>query len=370
MKELLLHIGPHKTGTSTIQRFIHENRPQLRDAGVLVLNPSRNSAANAVRKGHLDSLLNAAAKADCDRVLLSGEGLSIFEGPSIAHLRNATKSFNARVIFYYRRQDKWLYSFWNQWVKVGRTKLDFREWAAERIGSPEGSQLAMLDRWSEGFGKEAIIFRNFESLKDGDLVADFLDAIGLNHVEGFRPVERLNESIPHANAILNLTVTRALDDEMVGRLSLSRLLCDHLNKAFDGSTDGGLPAADRDWILVQSEEENAAISARFYGGRPLFSHEPTPTSAAEPLMTMIDDKALRAVVQAVQAVIRDREGVLEEREEKRKRRRLRKRGWRELEKGKPVQVAPEREAEEPEERGGRRRAKRRARRQVENAKAA
>ena len=45
--ELIIHVGPHKTGTTTIQRYLSENKDKLERAGILYPDAGRGWGVNA-----------------------------------------------------------------------------------------------------------------------------------------------------------------------------------------------------------------------------------------------------------------------------------------------------------------------------------
>jgi len=87
MQKITIHIGTHKTGTTSVQRFMWDNRAELRDKGVLLpasgqLPKSghhyiawelRNDFRLRKKSGFIAELLNELVENDLDRAFISSE---------------------------------------------------------------------------------------------------------------------------------------------------------------------------------------------------------------------------------------------------------------------------------------------------------
>lgn len=213
MSTLYLHIGPPKTGTTTIQNFLSDNQEALSAHGICFPDlgyrypgidrhrtghflvrqrPHEGQKVSDFKKG-LDKLQKLSLQ--YDSIILSDEGIwkdgihmTRFWKRLLAELQK--RQIDLRIIVYLRRQDLWVQSFWSQKIKVGKTSLDFQEFL--RFLNESSYPLdycAYMDMLSDIFGKDALIIRVMERGQfqgpEHSLVSDFLDIFGLSLSDGF-----------------------------------------------------------------------------------------------------------------------------------------------------------------------------------------
>ena len=167
MPRFILHVGPHKTGTSYLQEAFVRTRPLLAGRGVLY-------PATWGRIAHhgLPELLRSGADARLARqfaelgmagyptVLISVEGLATLPRAAIERLRALIGPDNpVRVVFYARSWADRLPSHWKQATREGGTQ-SLPEYLYQRVAQPSGSLLvnfgAGLRACAEVFGPEAL----------------------------------------------------------------------------------------------------------------------------------------------------------------------------------------------------------------------
>lgn len=150
-----LHIGMHKTGTSTLQQGMWAARGLLADHGVAYggfepdhglpllalvwpLERLRTRERLVRRLGVVDrgsvEHLNASTRAELHRlrmapattVVVSGEGLSYLDGHEVAALRRelGVAVSDLRIVFYAREAGSWASSRAQQHVQSGATSVD------------------------------------------------------------------------------------------------------------------------------------------------------------------------------------------------------------------------------------------------------
>lgn len=195
-REAVLHIGPMKTGSTSIQAWLRKNRKALAARGIGV--PRGFGAANM---SALTTIAGSAARNtalppdDAERwdglvkeleawpesigtVIMSGEmmGQRLRKVSLVAGLKRALDPYfdRYRIIVYLRRQDEMSVSRYNTLLRNNSSEtlsllddpVDFEE---------------MLRIWSEVFGREAIIPRLFarSELVGNDILADFASALGI-----------------------------------------------------------------------------------------------------------------------------------------------------------------------------------------------
>lgn len=219
MSTLYLHIGPPKTGTTSIQNFLWDNRGVLETHGICFPDLGyrypdidfrrnghflvRNKPSEGQEVSHFEEGLGKIEELarQYDSIILSDEGLwkdgyrkKRFWTRLAKGLKE--KQLDLRIIVYLRRQDLWVQSFWAQKIKVGKTALGFQEYL--RFIRESGYPLdycAYMDLLSGWFGKEALIIRIMEKEQfrgaEHTLLSDFLDIFGLSLSDGFTEQQKI-----------------------------------------------------------------------------------------------------------------------------------------------------------------------------------
>jgi len=224
MKTIIVHIGTSKTGTTSIQRYLDNERGRLaEEAGLELLDYGlkRVSAFSESFVAHHDLLnwlkddnrrkLGAFRKrldaSPSSLIVVSCEGFFFrLDAPHIQRLQALLAPHRVKILCYLRRQDLLSEAGWKQQTKAGffdRTAAEHYPIVSQNARSPEKGMLnyyRKLMLWREAFGRDAMLVRLFERRRfvDGDLLADFFSAIGAP--SAFRaenaPTRVLNASIP------------------------------------------------------------------------------------------------------------------------------------------------------------------------------
>lgn len=205
---MYLHIGTHKTGTSSIQMALHTHREELLKAGVLYpqLADAYNHRELAVflqspggednLKNWFNGVANKVKNFSINKIIISAEALYFFKiselirkegGKShfiisreyyldrLRKLKSAIPDgFNIKVIVYLRRQDSFIESAYYQIVKGSGIFTGSIHDAVEDLSVYMDYDF-VLNLWAEVFGKENILVRAYEKqqLPNGS-VKDFL----------------------------------------------------------------------------------------------------------------------------------------------------------------------------------------------------
>lgn len=226
MPRFILHIGLEKTGTTSIQRFLNTNRalllerhgilyphhPSLRreDSHPLLpasLLPDANCefipSACRPDPARVRSALQRLAGSDADAILLSAEHLSSrLDAPAIEQLGSWLQPRRVEIIVYLRRQDEMALSSFSTALRCGR-----RTWFRPRDVAASDRYFAydaLLAPWTATFGQENIRIRLFDQdrFSGGDLITDFMAAIGVSKVQDWPRPAPQNQSLNLAEASL------------------------------------------------------------------------------------------------------------------------------------------------------------------------
>lgn len=198
--ELLVHIGTGKTGTSSIQKTLQENQPELQRQGVNYwgmwleyapvhihgwqrrgagYNQFWNKEQNVFDKQVYEVLyasINQSIENGIFRAIWSSE--SIFDHnerliPVL--LKLVSLGVRIRIVVYFRNPASWAQSAYVQWGIKHKTYSGpiktFDEWA----GTARADFSAKLAPWLDSF--ECVHVRNFDS--QSDVVTDFLSVVGI-----------------------------------------------------------------------------------------------------------------------------------------------------------------------------------------------
>lgn len=200
--DIYIHIGVHKTGTTSIQATFYNNRRQLRRHDVNYLNIAENHSyrlyplfcdaphkyiqnlragidteAKAARKNAAtERALRRALKANrWSGIVISGEALSNLSPAGVGRLKAALAPYAARfrIVAYVRDPYSYMTSAFQEHLREG---ADYDQLIAK---PPLPHYRARLSRFIDVFGRDQVDIRIFDPAHfvGGDLITDFLSAI-------------------------------------------------------------------------------------------------------------------------------------------------------------------------------------------------
>lgn len=259
MKELYIHIGTPKTGTSTIQHFLENNRELLLRKGVYYPKgiPYNKWGGNESTAGNF-AWVTRIEKSDeelknilvnmfliADKVLLSTEHIWGEVNNKIDFFNNiklllADMEVEIKVIVYLRKQVDYLESQYRECVRLVLMKETLLEvfnldnpilWLVKK----NLNYLSVIDDIAYVVGEKNVLVRPYEDcqFKNGNIIDDFMFLLNINVNEEFiLPVKNYNPSIN--NAALEMkrcmnTSSLATRDEM-DELSYEILMVDGIEK--------------------------------------------------------------------------------------------------------------------------------------------
>ncbi|GHC49712.1 hypothetical protein [Neogemmobacter tilapiae] len=284
--KLYIHMGTHRTATTSIQSFLYENRAALAKQGVLYPFDVRRHQAQinlATKRGKMDMLEKklmeqVAAQRKISKVILSDEDICFVQDLEV--FAKLKEQFDLHFVLFMRRQDLWLESWYMQNVKWQFFKkychltfaefFDLREdffWMdydqvirkLENFVAPDHIHLAIFERAAMGEGP----------------VQEFMSLVGIGADEGFvMPSQRnasmtplMTEFVRHLPLNTAKAQFRGFIERACGRVDRAI----HLEKVSSYYMDH----AQRSAYMEGFAESNQKVAERYFGRDRLF-HEPLP----------------------------------------------------------------------------------------------
>jgi len=243
MTTVYLHIGMPKTGSTSLQKFLFENRSQLLEEGYLYPitgtkksgqiwdRYSHNSLSKQLEAQHdaWEKLQQEIETSQAKNVIISSEFFTypkrFFDNTnSIEKVRIYLKNYSVKIIVYLREQADFLQSLYAQMVKS-----NLQDSSIKLMIKNEKFRCyyySMLERWSFVFGSENILVRVFEKeqLKNANLYDDFLRAIHLPLLhDDFRIRPCYTNTSPSIKVIKIMCILNQCTHFLTEKVSLDRL---------------------------------------------------------------------------------------------------------------------------------------------------
>lgn len=200
MKTIYLHIGTHKTGTTTLQHFLSRASPALKEQGILYPESGRASRlpyahyklAWAVREMRgvtstdaWNEVISEIEDWNGEGVVLSSEDFWPCTPEEIQEITRFLADQRVEVILYVRNPVDYILSCYKQHLlSAGHKSLE--AYMAESVDRAD--YLSAATSWKNAPGVDTIHIRSFEKVKGADfgLERDFIDCLNLE----FEPLRR------------------------------------------------------------------------------------------------------------------------------------------------------------------------------------
>jgi hypothetical protein len=234
-KKLILHIGTEKTGTTSIQDFLSENKAELESQGVFIPQspcgsvsaPNHRRLATACfNNGNTDDsfvdfniknleewriatfkeIKSELVSSSISTHILSSEHFSsrLTSKSEISRLYDFLKEIYSeiKIVVYFRRQDEYAVSLYSTYLKSGGVSKKILPVSA---GASRYDYYDICKKWEGVFGSNTIDVRIFDRkvLRDGNVVSDFCHISGIDETNTKEGAQESNPSItPLAQEIL------------------------------------------------------------------------------------------------------------------------------------------------------------------------
>lgn len=293
MKQIFLHIGLHKTGTTAIQRFLSANRDALADTGVLYPVAGQRSddphaqhllAPSIARQMQVDceevwqKLTSEIEMSSADKVVVSTEGLCLSDTDEVARIRHHLAGMDVRILICFRNQLDLMLSRYKQQIKSQKTSEGAREFFQTRLDYCD--YRALVDRWVSEFGADRVDICCYERVcQEPGLIRDFVQRTGVS-MEVPDVERRANVSPDDRASLLLLSLNR---HPLVNRSWVGRRLRRHLMRMTKPGRTVGMIAApflpsalvsdeDQEWLRTQLQPlADAFVKTLGDADRPFFS---------------------------------------------------------------------------------------------------
>lgn len=231
MSVIYIHIGTHKTGTTSLQHFLGTNKAAMLEQGILVPDSGKPDmkresgnhrlAWSLLRKNGVDnfddwnSLKQEMLQAPGAKTVISAEGFCLLEDPGIRYLRKLLEGNEVYIIVYFRKYKDYLKSVYSTQIRNKDTETrKFSAYIMENTQKIDYNRL--LEVLGRNFGYERLIVRLYdEVIASGGIIRDFTKIIGFDHGNFEVPEVFLNPSLSDhtTNAIRLLQSFKARSPE-------------------------------------------------------------------------------------------------------------------------------------------------------------
>ena len=202
-KQIIFHIGAHKTGTSFLQDVMLQNHLRLLEQSVVYAGKCTlmKRSPGDVLDPAFDQKCEAFLSSDMERLIVSDEDLCHDNGNVLRKLLNSlSDEADIKVVYYVREIISYFLSFYkftSYWRCNGSeipTFSNLMEYAAHSSIYVRGHKL--ISDISLLLGKENTLVRRYskESFGAGGLEKDFFDLLDIESSKFTIPVQRVNSS--------------------------------------------------------------------------------------------------------------------------------------------------------------------------------
>lgn len=293
MKTLVIHIGDHKTGTTTLQNALAAGRLRIEGADLLyparlnhnylmghITAEQRGDPPPKTRGGQqsLAALAERIQASDAQYAVLSGE---VFENVPAPRFREVverhfrTSAARIRIVAYVRPHAQRILSSYAEQIKIGWFRGSMQEFFAHNRDSGRFHYLPRFRKWQECFGEDFILRPMIRGeLRGGSVLQDFAHTAFDGRTAEIAGAAADNQSLGLRElALLHFLQGQYQDKGKWLRHTLGWELARRLGQlppppgaaAQKLAMDRGLAEA----VAAEYSADAAAMDQDFFGGRPL-----------------------------------------------------------------------------------------------------
>ncbi|MEZ9906682.1 hypothetical protein AB4343_17885 [Vibrio breoganii] len=199
MKTVYIHIGTHKTGTTTIQHVLRQNELSLKHEGFQVLPVPESLKNIRYKKDRINPNESSTIKNELaiteSKSIISWEGFSgdykdgYENSLNIAsNLKSIFSGYNVYIVVYIRNQLDFIKSIYLQEIHEGHC-FTLDEFLEEYEIIEKFDWKILLDNYSKIFGSEQLIVRNYDG---ANIVKDFGLVVESNVIQNVKLTKSKN----------------------------------------------------------------------------------------------------------------------------------------------------------------------------------
>lgn len=301
-----LHIGTHKTGTTSLQKFFDINKKVLDKHGILYpktgwyhhsqhllafqLKGSTPNGIDTISESIWADLHKEIKKSKHQDVIISSEIFATLNAKQIESLKERLSSYDVKIYVYLRRQEELFESMYNQQVKEWRNsrKEPIRHFMNNMNKlCPYFNYFQMVNNWALAFKKENIHIRPYHKKYVIDTVLDFVDLIGLDE-----NIQKLLKSVTNENnsvstkALEMIRLSKFVEDDIMVRERVFHLA----NKVFPSTKSNKkcLKSEQRIKITEKYAQSNEKLIRQYFGEGKEYLLSVSPTIDNPETLSKVD----------------------------------------------------------------------------------
>ncbi|KHL18024.1 hypothetical protein CLV56_1113 [Mumia flava] len=280
----LVHIGPHKTGSTALQSAMHAARDDLAAQGVQLLGRTRHDAAgyrwvtdrllrhqDPARGERLwNGIVRQARETGGRRSVTSSEFLSDARGEQVARIVDDLGGPRAHVVVTLRPLSRILPSQWQQYVQRGLT-IPYERWLKNTLDGGRTNPSfwvrhrsdELVARWADVVGSDRMTIVVVDPSDHGALPRSFEALLGLRTGTLELRSDRANRSLTAAEAAMLQAFSRRFRKHGPGRTGWSAIVTPgalaEVKKRRPGPDEAAIVTPQ--WALDRSAEIGAEMVA-------------------------------------------------------------------------------------------------------------
>jgi hypothetical protein len=209
LKTVYLHIGTHKTGTTSIQKYMYDyNKSHMKfsidyykglhnpknhvELHAAAMKRNRRSPFKFKSKINVDKkykhlvqnrVMNFLNSTKANKVVFSAEGLSYLRyDDELSYLKQLFKGAKVYIIIYLREKSSFLRSYRSHLIRTGYSLSDVpNSYAYVQDDTWLLEYHDLINIYGSHFGHDRLIILNYDEVmvKDGNVIPSFLKTIGI-----------------------------------------------------------------------------------------------------------------------------------------------------------------------------------------------